>query len=162
VAVLAGAYVDTILENALKSVLLDAKTRDGTIFQTLFRWNGALGTFSSRIALAFAIRFVGEQTRHDLDVIRDIRNDFSHDLDIGTPDKALNFQSPSVIDRCSNLWLPRNDWYVRARAPWLKGFHLDHARGRYVFAVFKLVEIIDRTAHLFQLGPSTRPFIDLI
>lgn len=62
-----------------------------TLHKRLFRHNGPLSTFSARLDMAFALYLIGEKTRHDLDIIRDIRNDFAHDLEVGSPDKGLAF-----------------------------------------------------------------------
>ena len=88
----------------LGAALLDAKLED--LFRERFLAyqdellgnSGPLGSFSSRIRLACALAWISEDARHDLDVIRDIRNTFAHSFD-----HELSFIDQSVAARCSNL-----------------------------------------------------------
>lgn len=152
-AVLGGAYADTVLGEALKSKLRDLNLPNKeTLHKRLFRHYGPLSTFSARIDMAFALYLIGENTRHDLDIIRDIRNDFAHDLEVGSPDKGLTFLSESVAARCNNLWFPKNDYYAK-HSTWLgKEAHLGHPRGQYVFSVFKIIYLIRTAVMEWQVG----------
>jgi hypothetical protein len=88
----------------LGASLLDVRLEE--VFREKFAANhdsllgrsGPLATFSSRINLAFALQWIDEDTAHDLDVIRDIRNDFAHPLD-----HELSFATQSISARCCNL-----------------------------------------------------------
>jgi DNA-binding MltR family transcriptional regulator len=67
--------------------------------KALFVGNGCLAMFSSRIKLSYALGLIGEAERHDLDIIRHIRNDFAHD------ESSINFESSSINKRCNSLLL---------------------------------------------------------
>jgi len=98
----------------LGATLLDVRLEE--VFRENFAANhaellgrsGPLATFSSRINLAFALQWLDEDTFHDLDVIRDIRNDFAHHLD-----HELSFATQSISDRSCNL---------RSSAAYLRGY----------------------------------------
>jgi hypothetical protein len=77
VAVLAPAYADALLEDLLRAFLVAGKSAD-----TLLAVDGALGTFSSRIEVAHALGLIRDATHHDLELLRRIRNDFAHRVDL--------------------------------------------------------------------------------
>jgi hypothetical protein len=106
-AILAAANLETLLEDAIKCVLLDHKIRKRvTLFERLFKNYGPLTTFSAKTDLAFALHLIGPHCYHDLDIIRQIRNDFAHGLEIGEPPTMITFEAQPVASRCANLW-----WY---------------------------------------------------
>ena len=72
----------------------------------LFDYSGPLGTFSSKILLAYAFNFIGPETRHDLDLIRILRNGFAHCK------KAFGFTTPEVAAVCAELKSPEWDGSV--------------------------------------------------
>jgi hypothetical protein len=90
-AVLGGSLLDARLKDLFRIRLCADQDR-------LLGRYGPLSTFSSRISLALALRWIDEDTAHDLDVIRDIRNDFAHHLD-----HELSFSTQSIADRCESL-----------------------------------------------------------
>jgi len=87
-----GAELDRLLKECLIS-LLDKSEGAKKLF------NGAtapLGTFSARIDAANALEIITDTECADLHIIRKIRNDFAHQLDV-------NFDTESVRDRCKNF-----------------------------------------------------------
>lgn len=153
-AILGGAYVESILEGAIKSKLVDLKL-DGsqTLFDRIFKGYGPLATFSSKIDLGFGLQLIGERSYRDLAIIRRIRNAFAHDLEPNTPDKALTFQVQSIVDRCSNLWIPKN--YATKEMEWMKeNGQLDHPRGQFIYAVVWISWLIWGTQYGWQHLPG--------
>lgn len=55
-----------------------------------------LKTFSARITACYLLGLISEDERIELDLIRDIRNDFAHDI-------RTSFESQSVVSRCEQL-----------------------------------------------------------
>jgi hypothetical protein len=98
--IVAGSIAETRLEQALQSRLRPPDTSKlREIVQQLFRPSGALGLFSTKIDLAYLIRLLSDEAYKDLTNIKNIRNDFAHDLDQDT------FDVPSIRDRCMNFIL---------------------------------------------------------
>jgi len=96
----AGIVATTMLENALDSVLHHAiREDDPGLLKELFTDGGPLGTLSSKIKLLYALGLVTKDGRHDLDLIRKIRNDFAHKLTGST------FQSDTIKGRCCHCGL---------------------------------------------------------
>jgi DNA-binding MltR family transcriptional regulator len=93
VALIAAAYLDATLESMLRKYLVD----DAVVVDELFKHPGALSGFSARIRMAYCLGLIGPDLRHNLDIVRDIRNDFAHDIE------HTSFDTDSVRDRCSNL-----------------------------------------------------------
>jgi hypothetical protein len=70
-----------------------------TIAQGLFRPSGALGAFKIKIDLAYMLNILSIDAYRDITNVKNIRNDFAHDLDLDA------FDVPSIRDRCKNLLL---------------------------------------------------------
>ena len=120
-ALMAAAYIDNQLGQLLCAYFIDAPT----LVKPLLGAMGPLSTLSSRISLAYLLGLIGPNARHDLDLIRKIRNDFAH------KSKPMTFESPGVIDRCRELKTTR--------------YHKDYvARGHYVSAVLWITAGIHR------------------
>lgn len=96
-ALVAAAWVDDALEACLRAFL----RRDDKALDEVFQPEGALGSFSTRIKLSFLLGLIGPTVRHDLDIIRSIRNDFAHFRE------QLRFTHHSVRDRCGRLHAAR-------------------------------------------------------
>jgi DNA-binding MltR family transcriptional regulator len=90
-AVLGAALLDAKLEDLFKNRLSSYQNE-------LLDHTGALGSFSTKIRLSCSLSWISEDARHDLSIIRDIRNKFAHDFD-----HNLSFNDASISDRCSNI-----------------------------------------------------------
>jgi hypothetical protein len=90
---LCAAWLDDALALLLRNRLVD----DNATVDKVFGFDQALGTFSSRITMAYCLGLIDERMRKDLDTIRGIRNDFGHVR------KPLSFEDQSIKDRCNNL-----------------------------------------------------------
>jgi DNA-binding MltR family transcriptional regulator len=75
-AVMLSAVAETCLEIFLRSKTRPALNSDDN--RLLFDYRGPLGDFSSKIFVAFAFNMYGPETRHDLDLIRMLRNEWAH------------------------------------------------------------------------------------
>lgn len=67
--------------------------------QSLFDFNGPLGTFSSRILISFSIGLISKSYVNDLQIIRKIRNEFGHSPSI------IDFENDKIASLCNNLKL---------------------------------------------------------
>jgi len=96
VALITAAFIDEALAALLRHALVD----DAKILDELLGTDRPLGTFSSRIKLAYCLGHISHGSFRDLETIRAIRNDFAHSRE------ALNFHSPGIKDRCLKLRAP--------------------------------------------------------
>lgn len=71
-ALMAAAYLENRLELLIKAFLIEKADDD------LFNFNGAFGTFSSKIHVAYALGLIPNNLYKDLDILRRIRNEFAH------------------------------------------------------------------------------------
>jgi hypothetical protein len=90
-AIVGCSYLEGRLEESLRYDLVD----DPETVDDLLR--EPVGTFAARIKLARAIGLITRETKGDLDVIRKIRNLFTHDLSV------RDFNSDAIGSRCANL-----------------------------------------------------------
>jgi DNA-binding MltR family transcriptional regulator len=85
------------LEDAL-SLYIRAKLRpDKKTIDDVIRPEGPLGTFSSKIKLAYLFGFIDTTAHDDLETIRKIRNEFAHVRD------QIRFSDKNVKDKCKQL-----------------------------------------------------------
>jgi DNA-binding MltR family transcriptional regulator len=92
-ALLAVAYLEEELKVLLKKCLIERPDVDKNIFS----YNGPLGTFSSKIEMAFFLGKISGEVKNELHLLRKIRNEFGH-----SP-KPIDFSSQVIKDRCNAL-----------------------------------------------------------
>ncbi len=98
--IVAGAVVEQRLTQAIKSKMLNENADHAKIAMgDTFRSSGPLGSFSSKINLAFLCKIISFEAFKDLNILKGIRNDFAHDLSLDT------FDSSSIKDRCGNFMI---------------------------------------------------------
>jgi hypothetical protein len=93
-AILQATWTELIVERTLR-----ARLRFEGASQ-IFDSNGPIASFSDKIIMAFGMGVFGTKTRHDLNLIRHLRNGFAHCR------LPLRFNSPEVKGVCDNLLLP--------------------------------------------------------
>jgi DNA-binding MltR family transcriptional regulator len=88
-------FIDELLKDLL-TFFFDKNEKD--FIEKTFDYNGPLGTFSSRIKIAYCLCLITKDEYDDLDKLRDLRNDFAHKLL-----SNLSIGNDSIKDRISNL-----------------------------------------------------------
>jgi hypothetical protein len=74
--ILQASNVEGILESLLQTKMRQPLSND--LRDRLFDGNGPLSTFSHKVMLGYALELYGPVFRHDLDLIRELRNGFAH------------------------------------------------------------------------------------
>lgn len=92
-ALIAASYIDAELEKLLFSAVVD----DKKVARDMFGQGKAVGSFSTRIDLAYLLGLVSLQDHRDMHLIRKIRNEFGHDH------SPIKFTSPKIASRCAEL-----------------------------------------------------------
>lgn len=97
-AIVGATILEARLEERLKHTLNDLVIKERqTLHTRMFNNAGPLGTFSARINIAYMCGIFEESVWRDLNLIRDLRNDFAHVTAVGS------FKDQTVVDRCANL-----------------------------------------------------------
>jgi len=97
VALVATAWVERNLERVIRSRMVRlTKTRYRELFVAL----GPLASLSAKTKLAYAMRIVGRTGVTDLDLIREIRNQFAHSF------HPLTFRTREIAKACRRLRTP--------------------------------------------------------
>ena len=91
----AAAAFDTHLERILQKFLLFEESKGKKILGT------TLSSFSARINTCYCLGLIDSDEYHDLNLLRDIRNSFAHNL------FECNFENVKVREVISNLRLIR-------------------------------------------------------
>lgn len=95
---IAGAAFDVLLERILQKYLRSDSTKSKQLI------NGSLGRFSTRINACFCLGLISEDELHDLNVVKEVRNSFAHnifDCDFSNPDVSKIISS-MVLGRKAN------------------------------------------------------------
>jgi len=90
---IAGAALDTQLERLLKKFLVQGSSTSNKIAES--------SVFASKINLCFSLGLLSEDERHDLNLLRDIRNAFAHNI------FGCDFNNSQVKAAIKNLVFPR-------------------------------------------------------
>src|ERR1035438_10184467 len=93
VALVCAAYVEEELKSLLEKTFVD----DPKTVKRLFEYSGPLGTFSSKIDLAFITGSIGADAHRGLHLIRKIRNSFAH------YHKGRSFSDQDIASQCGEL-----------------------------------------------------------
>lgn len=93
-----------LVEDSLRNLLLSHMNKDlnSDDRRRIFEYEGLAGSFSSRTMLAWAMGIIGKDTRHDLDLIRKLRNEFAHSR------VSFNFETDEVKAICALLRIPEH------------------------------------------------------
>ncbi|RJF92672.1 MltR family transcriptional regulator [Noviherbaspirillum saxi] len=93
-ALILAANLDNRLLELLKAFCIEL----GNDFsKSVFKGNGFMNSFSSKISLCFMLGLISSNEHHDLVLIRKIRNFFAHE------EHGWNFQHQEIISRCHSL-----------------------------------------------------------
>jgi DNA-binding MltR family transcriptional regulator len=91
-----SAMLDEVLRLLLRNFMLNNEREKG-FKDKLFENDGPLSTFSSRIRVAFGLGLLDPDLYADLQIFREIRNQFAHQF------QAISFETSSIRDRIHNL-----------------------------------------------------------
>lgn len=96
------SYLSELLGSAIRTVLRKSNTTENM----LTPGKGVLGSFKSRVDLAYCLDIIQKEDRKDLDVIGKIRNSFAH------KHLAFDFSDKEVEKECLSLnaWKLQTDY----------------------------------------------------
>jgi hypothetical protein len=135
-AILLATNVENALHGTIVAMLRAQRTKE------LFGANSALGSFANKIQMAYAMDIFGDETKHNLDIVRTVRNAFAH------AKIPIKFDTMQVKEACSHLVIPKPIQPHAVRPP------LGHLEGRKLFQ-----EVCNTTAHnlsMASIGPHHR------
>lgn len=92
-ALMAAAYLEECLAKLITAFMVD----DKKIASQIMSHNGSMGTFSSKIDVAFMIGLISISVHRDMHILRKIRNDFAHIA------KPMSFSDHKISSRCSEF-----------------------------------------------------------
>ncbi len=84
-AIVAGAFLDSLLENILVEFLVDYEREVGD----LLRYDQPMGTFGGRVRAAYCLGLLRKSVLDDLRTVGRIRNKFAHDLSASFEDEPV-------------------------------------------------------------------------
>ncbi len=93
------SYLSELLGSAIRTSLRKGNTTENL----LNPGRGVLGSFKSRVDLAYCLKIIEKKDREDLDIIGKIRNSFAH------RHLSFDFSNKEVENECNNL----NAWKLK-------------------------------------------------
>jgi len=135
VAILGASYLDALLEDLLRTYLVQSREAKELFGQT----------FTRKARIAFALGLVSRDTLDDLGAIADVRNYFAHRVLV----ESASFNDPEMAEVCRRLSSarqakePENREFLEAM-----GYDLDSPRADYIEALTACAsEIVSRREH---------------
>ena len=101
--IVASSYLECSLEDVIATRFRKQETAKER--GILFSDTGILGTFSEKIWAAYFLRIIGKNAKHDMDLIRSIRNEVAHNAN------PVTFDLPEISDRCKKLRGSSSDFF---------------------------------------------------
>ena len=145
-----GAYVEYALEEAILSRVRVPETE--TELKMFFHDKGIIGTFFEKIWIAYFLKVIGPQTRHDLELIRRIRNVAAHDMN------PIAFQTTEEIaNRCRELKFPTESVPGKAEPQDLRGMFIVTVQ---FFTANLLLRSGDSNAEIAEAAKALAPYLD--
>ncbi|WP_407471112.1 hypothetical protein [Xanthomonas campestris] len=111
VAIVGAAWVEEALFDSISSFLQPHEKSH----KRLFGGNSPLGNFSSKIDLARLLGIISDIILADLHRIREIRNEFAHNIAHKTDNTRLTFSTQHVADKCLALRCVAHEAYSDPR-----------------------------------------------
>ena len=96
-AIMIGGIIDDLLALGILAKFKRSPSENQTL--ELFTGYGPLSSLSARTSIGYLLGIIGADAKHDLGIIRRIRNDFAHIVE------PINFETKSIADRCNSLKL---------------------------------------------------------
>ena len=148
-AVLSAIWIEELLTRKFKNIFSkgnsDARKR-------LYEFNGTFSSFSSKITAAYCLGWLDQDTYHDINLVRTIRNKFAHDL------PGISLESAEMTNLMNRFKTPKkhySDWdglnvvansetggviiYNTREAPPETGKELEFQRLRYTLILSLLI-----------------------
>lgn len=94
-----SALLDEHLVECIRARIVDSPH----VYKLTDGFNAPFGTFSARIAGAYALGILSDDEFHDLEIVRKVRNDFAHQITTG-------FDNQSMASRCGNFKFSAKDY----------------------------------------------------
>ena len=144
-AILYAAWIDHLLGQKLR---LHFSKGNAEQQDKLFEGNGAFHAFSSKVTAAFCLGWLDPDVRHDIDLIRKIRNLFAHQI------HGLSMKTPEVRHLVNEFHVPHREFYDWGK---LRAAATKDGRGVVFYTGEPPDEVgalLDATAHTFRLAAS--------
>lgn len=93
-ALMAAAYLDERLKELLKRFMVEDRAS-----VRMLEFEGAFGSFSSRINGAYCLGLIPKNVQRDLHILRKVRNEFAHKFE------QIGFDDEPIKSRCGELVL---------------------------------------------------------
>ena len=147
-AILAAVWIEELLTQKIKNLFSKGNSKAR---KNLIHNNGPLSSFSSQINAAYCLGWLEQDTYHDINLVRKIRNTFAHHL------HGISLETAKIKDLINRFKTPRkyiHDWdevrvvadseesaviFYTGEKPPEAGYELDFQRLRYTIILSLLV-----------------------
>jgi len=142
--ILGGAGLDVALYNLLKKFFINDKIVEELI--GVNNGNAPLGTFSSKVKVAYCLGLISEDNYRDLQYVRKIRNIFAHKL------QGFSFETNQIKSWVGNLI------FIKQLNAKNSGKHIFPIKTQFIISIYQLGGQIESNTksvkHINKLGNS--------
>lgn len=128
-AIVGAAWLEESISAAIESFLHS----DPRAWQRLFGGNGPLGTLSAKIDLSRLLGLITDAIRSDLHIIREVRNEFAHQIAHKSTHEKLSFNTPHIKDKCMAIKCVAHEKRADPRATFIRSCAI-------LYAEFEMLE----------------------
>lgn len=121
VAILAASFLENFLGKYLRHFMADDKITD-----ELFDGYGPFSTFAQKINTAYAFKFIHKSIKNNLDIIKQIRNEFAH------APHVISFNDEKMKVLCNNLSTAKETHCENEPS---KKYRIEKPRDQYLTAI---------------------------
>ena len=100
--ILVASWADHFLRIKLANEFSDGNSRARS---SLFSSNGPFATFSAKLNVAFCANWIDRDVYHDLNVLRELRNEFAHSID------SHSLNDETFRSKIATLRVPKRQYY---------------------------------------------------
>lgn len=116
VAIVGAAWFEESMSAAIESFLHS----EPKAWKRLFGGNGPLANLSAKIDLSRLLGLVSDAIKSDLHIIREIRNEFAHQIAHKTDHTQLSFNTPHIKDKCSAIKCVAHEELTEPRSAFIR------------------------------------------
>ncbi len=98
IALVCGSIIDQLLRELLKSFFIKCDN----VEKDLFKGNGALATFDSKIKMSYYLGLISKKEMDNIVYLQRIRNKFAHQF------VDISFENNDIVNVCKNFKIPLN------------------------------------------------------
>jgi hypothetical protein len=145
-----GSVLEYALELCIESRLREPQEQPEK--EILFADKGIIGAFYEKIWMAYFLKIIGPQSRRDIDLIREIRNEAAHSTN------PISFENtPAIANRCRELIFAKESIPGKGNPPDVRGMFVVTVQ---FYSANLMLRSGDSSAEIAEAFKQLAPYLD--